>query len=1278
MSTILFPRHPSRFSLAVVIALALAAAAGRFAGAQARADRPILAQESSPGASGDAGEPKGSDDQKPPPLPERATVPLDGLDPNLPKPISAKPPKLPPQAAAALKAAETYLERKNYPRAIDRLERAIGFDRDHFVLRRKLGIAYARLPNWGKAMDNLQQAVKTNSDDLEAHLIIANVAASQRDRELAIRSYRMALRCTGADPNNPRAASSLLKLAGLLEEEGYWTAAEQAYARLSRWLVEHASVHSANDELRPYVREPERLLRRRAELLARTRRYAQAADMLRRVYRRDRSDQDAAARLIRYLQQAGEYQQAEAFLADLLREAEPAPFVAPLAQAVCQASNDPNMPLRLWHRSDPAQASAEVGITLAKAAMEMDNPSDARKILRRLLDRQIAQPRPAGMLLELYLREGIRSEAMELLARLLDSDAAESPQVVSAVDRLARSVGHEEARTIARRALQEDANQSASRTYLAGRIADGQGLDELAGQCFRAAIEAREDFFPAYAPLAEAYLDAGDSARLDRLTARLEKLAADSDQATAMQVLGGIRLRRGDVAGAIAALKTALERRRDHVPTLLLLARAMRRAEGTSSQMAEQALLRALRLAPNSQRVHRRLMEFYFDARRTREAITVAERAVRELADPVAGRVMLAEASLAAGRVEDAQRLLAELDAAAPNHPRAMLLRIRLGLREITGMPTRETFERFEGRLRTLLRAEPGLTDAHRDLAALYSQVGLDARAVEHWRRVLRADPADRRAALAYAASLVRLERYADAAHAAMELLRADGESLTARQLAIESLDRAGEHAKAVELLDEWLARVEEDDSPLAGWYRLNRWEQLEKAGLYDKLHESLDLRASQEGANRGLIDSLKLSAFVADGKPRQAAAYARRRVEEMRAGIESGQGGDELPTRLRLTQLRAAIVLADANAHDQADDLLNTWIAGRTDPTVEHLRGQRILLLGDAGKLDAARQAARAWIDQSPAALTPRQMLVSTLSDANRVEESIELLERWQRQLKDDADLPVDENAAARQITRLWVRQTIISAYLEARKPDKAIQAANALLEEHPDQYAAMRLKASALGELGRSDEQIALMEKLYAANREDPSINNDLGYTYADRGIKLQQARAMTALAVSSNPDVIAFRDSLGWALYKLGKLGEAGEVFEEILLDQQLPQESAEARAVIIDHAGDVFWRLGWTDKAVSLWKRALAAAMELPRKRLTQEIRSVIIQAEAKIVAVEKGDPPRLAPLGTDAADEDPDAQHDARDQPQPAQAPGGIIHNLEVRQKQPKPGPAPAP
>jgi tetratricopeptide (TPR) repeat protein len=136
-----------------------------------------------------------------------------------------------------------------------------------------------------------------------------------------------------------------------------------------------------------------------------------------------------------------------------------------------------------------------------------------------------------------------------------------------------------------------------------------------------------------------------------------------------------------------------------------------------------------------------------------------------------------------------------------------------------------------------------------------------------------------------------------------------------------------------------------------------------------------------------------------------------------------------------------------------------------------------------------------------------------------------------------------------------------------------------------------------------GDTKKGMAILETIYKENPNDISVNNDLGYLYADTGINLEQAEGMIKKALATEPENAAYLDSMGWVLFKLGK-------YEESLpfLEKAVKISTGTGDETLYDHLGDVYDRLQQPAKAVEAWKKSLELAREAayPDKKLIERV------------------------------------------------------------------------
>ncbi len=161
---------------------------------------------------------------------------------------------------------------------------------------------------------------------------------------------------------------------------------------------------------------------------------------------------------------------------------------------------------------------------------------------------------------------------------------------------------------------------------------------------------------------------------------------------------------------------------------------------------------------------------------------------------------------------------------------------------------------------------------------------------------------------------------------------------------------------------------------------------------------------------------------------------------------------------------------------------------------------------------------------------------------------------------------------------------------HYHAKKFDEAISIYEKVMAAFPNQKEIFRRCQYSVsnihvqrGEIRKGEE---ILEKILAEDPDDPAVNNDLGYLYADQGKNLEQAESMIRKAVASDPDNSAYQDSLGWVLFKRGKLEEAREPLEKAVANS-----NGSGDATLLDHLGDLYHRLNLLDKAVESWDKAL---------------------------------------------------------------------------------------
>jgi tetratricopeptide (TPR) repeat protein len=154
------------------------------------------------------------------------------------------------------------------------------------------------------------------------------------------------------------------------------------------------------------------------------------------------------------------------------------------------------------------------------------------------------------------------------------------------------------------------------------------------------------------------------------------------------------------------------------------------------------------------------------------------------------------------------------------------------------------------------------------------------------------------------------------------------------------------------------------------------------------------------------------------------------------------------------------------------------------------------------------------------------------------------------------------------------------------------------------PEAAEARRLLSNVCDKLGRFPEAEEWLEQVLDENPDDDGALNDLGYLWADKGKRLNRALSMIERACAAEPETAAYRDSLGWVYFRLGRFDEAVVELEKAVALEEDPH------AVILDHLGDAQDAAGQNDKALETWRRAAEAARQEKDDELLARIEAKI--------------------------------------------------------------------
>lgn len=121
--------------------------------------------------------------------------------------------------------------------------------------------------------------------------------------------------------------------------------------------------------------------------------------------------------------------------------------------------------------------------------------------------------------------------------------------------------------------------------------------------------------------------------------------------------------------------------------------------------------------------------------------------------------------------------------------------------------------------------------------------------------------------------------------------------------------------------------------------------------------------------------------------------------------------------------------------------------------------------------------------------------------------------------------------------------------------------------------------LTAERVGKFELMEDQLY---KIIKMKPDSAAAYNALGYSYADRNIKLIEAKNLIETAVKLAPDDHYILDSLGWVYFRLGDLNHASERLQQAYAIQQDPEIAA--------HLAEVLWKQGQQEEARRILEQA----------------------------------------------------------------------------------------
>lgn len=261
----------------------------------------------------------------------------------------------------------------------------------------------------------------------------------------------------------------------------------------------------------------------------------------------------------------------------------------------------------------------------------------------------------------------------------------------------------------------------------------------------------------------------------------------------------------------------------------------------------------------------------------------------------------------------------------------------------------------------------------------------------------------------------------------------------------------------------------------------------------------------------------------------------------------------------------------ADADADEMPDRPDDEVLAAMQRNEGQEL-AQAYLMLSQAAEQLKDYPGALKWLDKlagQTSASSVLQRRASLLMRQGQLPQARALLQKMPQTTPEESRARYLAEAQLLRDAKDWTAAYTLLTEANAKIPDDAdLLYEQALLAE----------------KLLRFDEMETLLRHVIKVKPDQQHAYNALGYSLADRNVRLPEARTLIEKALSFTPGDPFITDSLGWVEFRLGRLQEAAK----LLGDAYKQRPDVEIGA----HLGEVLWAMNRQDDARKVWREALS--------------------------------------------------------------------------------------
>jgi tetratricopeptide (TPR) repeat protein len=310
---------------------------------------------------------------------------------------------------------------------------------------------------------------------------------------------------------------------------------------------------------------------------------------------------------------------------------------------------------------------------------------------------------------------------------------------------------------------------------------------------------------------------------------------------------------------------------------------------------------------------------------------------------------------------------------------------------------------------------------------------------------------------------------------------------------------------------------------------------------------------------------------------PEMRMAYARALLDAQRhaEALQQLQAITRERPDLAEAWLAQGALLVQDNQLPQAEASIRKYLdLAQSQPAGEErnrAQAQAFLSLAQIAEKRGDFAQAGAWLDriESPQALVQAQTRrASILARQGKLEEGRKLIRALPERNPGDARMKLLAEVQLLRDTKHYQAAHDVLARAIAKEPaDVDLLYDQAMLAE----------------KMGRFDEMERLLRQLIAKKPDFQHAYNALGFSLAERNVRLPEAKTLIQKALELAPGDPFISDSLAWVEFRMGNKAEALRILQAAYKDRPDPEIAA--------HLGEVLWSLGEREQAQAIWREGM---------------------------------------------------------------------------------------